>query len=149
MLRFLPVALLFVSLNSFAQAIEYKTLADVKKADFYRLTCSDTSKPMHIHTFLTVEKDVITKLQLIWATPALSLNVIEYSQKDLQGLKVTEGADQIQYAGDRPGAYWAESYLLTLKEGVASFEYDDGDGTMIRRELNCGAVNYIFSPREW
>ena len=149
MRRLLPLALMFVSLKVSAQAIEYKTLADIQKADFYRLTCSDTANPMHIHTFLTVEKDVVTKLQIIWVTPSQSLNVIDYSKKDLAGLTVTETRNEIQIAGDRPGAYWDESYLLKVKDGSASFEYDDGDGTMIKRQVTCGAVNYILSPRDW
>lgn len=152
MRRLLPLSLMFLSLNAFAQgAVDYKNLQEVMATDFYRLTCSDIQSDIQVHTYLTVEKDQVTELKIVYVTPAKSLNVIEYSASDLKKLVVTEG-QELQIAGDRPGAYWDESYLLTVRQGpqgmTGKFEYDDGDGLGINRNVNCGAVNYILSPRQ-
>lgn len=153
MRRLIPFSLLLLlSVNAFAQgAVEYRTLKEVMAAGFYRLTCSDVRDPIQAHTYLEVENDRVTALKIIYVTPAKSLNVIEYAKADLAKIVVTE-TDRLQIAGDRPGAYWDESYLLNLREArdgslTAEFEYDDGDGLALHRTMKCGALNYILSPR--
>lgn len=151
MRRLIPLSLLLLSVNAFAQgAVEYRNLKEVFAAGFYRLTCSDTQSPIQAHVYVVVEKDRVTELKILSIAPAESLNLISYSRKDLSQIQITEGPS-LRIAGRRPGAYWSEAFDLNVFEDqngslVADLEYDDGEGMALERRMKCGAVTYVLAP---
>lgn len=132
-----------------AGAEQYKTLKEVKNADLYRLTCSDTKGTPQIHVFAEVAKSKVTALKIFTIVPAVSANVIDYTE-NAQSIDVNLETSTLSLKGDFPGVYWNVELELNVKDtakGLAgTFNYDDGDGSWASRKVTCGAVNYLLSP---
>ncbi|WP_415061660.1 hypothetical protein, partial [Bdellovibrio sp.] len=133
-----------------AGAEAYPTLSALKSATFYRLTCSDVKSSNQAHIYIEVNNGTMEDVKLVTISPALSLNVLQYSKEDLKGLAVTSKETSLEIQGLRPGAYYDETLSLTIADGKHGLQgilsYDDGDGASLQRTVKCGAVNYVLMP---
>ncbi len=133
-----------------AGAEAYPTLSALKSATFFRLTCSDVKSSNQVHIYIEVNKGTVEDVKLLTISPAVSLNVIQYSREDLKGLTMKSDESSLEIQGSRPGAYSDESLSLIIKDGKNGIQgtllYDDGDGASLNRKMKCGAVNYILAP---
>lgn len=133
-----------------AGAETYPTLKSLQKTGFYRLTCSSRTTAPQIHAYFEVNQGKVEAVQLISIYPALSLNIIRFTAKDLSGIKQQLNGRELTIAGERPGAYFPERLDLKVRDGrkglAGELHYDDGDGVAFTRAVDCGAVNYILMP---
>lgn len=136
--------------TAFAGSESYPNLASLKSANFYRLTCSDTSSEIQANIYVEVNNGKVDDVKIITIAPALSLNVIQFAKTDLNGIKASAKDTKLEVSGTRPGAYYDEELSLVVKDGdkglTGKLYYNDGDGMTLTRKVNCGAVNYILNP---
>lgn len=133
-----------------AGAENYDNLAALAKTSFYRLTCSDTASEIQVHGYVEVSGGKPVAFKIYTLKPALSVDVTEFSKKDLGGLKVSLSPKALVIDGGRAGAYYDETVSIEVKDGAqgleGTFSYNDGDGVSFSRSVRCGAVNYILKP---
>jgi hypothetical protein len=131
-------------------AESYPSVSSLQGISFYRLTCTSLTSDPQISGYFEVENGKVEVLKLVTVYPALSLNVTDFSSKDLRGIQLKLSKTSLVIEGEREGAYFPETLSLRLRDQkgkiTGTLKYDDGDGVQFERPVNCGALNYILQP---
>lgn len=143
--------LLFAQFSMAAGAQKFENLKALQGSNFYRLTCSSVDAEAQVHVNTVIQAGTVKEMQVIVVFPSESLNVISFSKKDAAKLTANLGSKMLTVDGSRPGSYYAEDVSLEIVDGPQGlsgrFEYDNGDGMALDRQVRCGASNYILNPR--
>ena len=152
-MKLFVIAMLSLTVTrAFAGAESYTTIENLKTQDFYRITCSDTSASIQAHIYAEVAKGKVEDLKIVFLKSAESLNVLQFAKSDLTKISVQQGEASLEISGTLSGAYYDKNLSLKIKDGksglIGTLSYDDGDGVNVKRNVQCGAVNYLLFPNK-
>lgn len=147
-MKFMIPLFLFASAAFAAGAQKFDGVATLQKTNFYRLTCSDTSKEGHVHFYAEVNKGKVENAKLVTLVPALSLLVISFEKEEAGFLALDVKSNTLAIEGSVPGSYFNQDLKLEIADYgsglTGTLSYNDNDGSSFERKVECGAVNYIL-----